>query len=159
MMQTKSLLIPPLAELLKKNCGSSDTFVQPRIPWKFIFPQAVWQIWLHRNNFIFKTGRINDSIHVQCIKKGVEFYAIIPGNTIKPPRTQIQVNWTKPNPSWVKLNTDGAIFGEPKKPSGGRCCNVVMEIGLLALLKSLAQCLVPWRSSGPLRMAWPWPSN
>nr|POF20642.1 hypothetical protein CFP56_51465 [Quercus suber] len=47
-------------------------------------------------------------IHM-CIKKGIEFYAIVPNFSIKPPRTQIQVKWLKPNPGWVKLNSDGPL--------------------------------------------------
>lgn len=56
---------------------------------------------------------------MQCIKKGVEFYAIVPGNSSKPPRSQIQVKWTTPNPGYVKLNTDRAICGVHGKAGGG----------------------------------------
>ena len=114
-----------LAEWLRKNCKSSISFAQYRIPWSFIFPQAVWIIWLHRNNYVFRNKRINESIHLQCIKKGVEFYAIVPDTSNRPPRTQIHVKWTKPNLGWVKLNTDGAVGGVPGKAGGGGvlCCS------------------------------------
>ena len=62
---------------------------------------------------------------MQCIKKGVEFYVVVPDTSNKPPITQIQVKWTKPNPGWVKLNTDGAVGGVPGKAGGGgvlHCC-------------------------------------
>lgn len=92
---------------------------------------------------------------MECIKKGVEFYANVPGNTCKPPRTQIQVKCMKPNPDWVKLNTDGAVFGVPIKASRGGLlrCN---DIGLQALLENLARCLASWRSFGLSRMACHW---
>ena len=53
-----------LMEWLKNNCESQDSLLQPRIPWKFVFPQAVWLIWLLRNRFIFQTGRKEPNIHV-----------------------------------------------------------------------------------------------
>ena len=43
----------PLTDWLKKNCGSCDTLVHPQIPWKSVFPQAIWLILLHQNSFIF----------------------------------------------------------------------------------------------------------
>ena len=104
----------PLTDWLKKNCGSCDTLMHPWIPWKSVFPQAVWLIWLRQNSFIFQTGRIDANIHVHCIKKRVEFFVIVPRNTNKPPRTQIQVKWSKPNPGWVKLNTNRAVLGTLK---------------------------------------------
>lgn len=38
----------------------------------------------------------------------------------------LETEWTKPNPSWVKLNADWVVFGEPKKAGRGgvlRCSN------------------------------------
>ena len=43
----------PSVDWIKNNCESHESLLQPCIPWKFVFPQAVWQIWLHRNRFIF----------------------------------------------------------------------------------------------------------
>ena len=37
----------------------------------------------------------------------------------KPCRVQIQVKWTKPPTGWVKLNTDGTMYGNPVKVGGG----------------------------------------
>nr|POE70900.1 putative ribonuclease h protein [Quercus suber] len=54
-----------------------------------------------------------------CLKKGVEFYAIVPNEPNKLSRVQVQVKWTKPSTGWVKLNTDGTMYGNPIKVSGG----------------------------------------
>ena len=54
----------PHAEWMRKNCESSISFAQYRIPWSFIFPQAVWIIWLHHNNYVFRNKRINESVHL-----------------------------------------------------------------------------------------------
>ena len=46
-----------------------------------------------------------------CLKKGVEYFAIVPNEPNKPSRVQVQVKWNKPLTGWVKLNTDGTIHG------------------------------------------------
>ena len=52
-------------------------------------------------------------------KRGAEFFAIVPENSKKPSRMQIQVKWIKPGQGWIKPNTDGAVFGDPRKADGG----------------------------------------
>ena len=54
-----------------------------------------------------------------CIKKGVEYSAIVPNEPKKLCRVQIQVKWTKPPIGWVKLNTNGTMYGNPVKVGGG----------------------------------------
>ena len=34
----------PLEDWLEKNCKASNMFPRPCIPWKILFPQAVWAI-------------------------------------------------------------------------------------------------------------------
>ena len=41
---------------LKLNYESKATFKHTLIPWKILFPQAVWLIRLHKNKYIFQTG-------------------------------------------------------------------------------------------------------
>ena len=56
----------------------------------------------------------------------MDFYAIVPNGPNKPSRVQVQVRWIKPPSGWVKLNTDGSVFGDPIKADGGgilRCNN------------------------------------
>ena len=133
-----------LAEWLKKNCESSPFFARPRIPWSFIFPQAVWLIWLHQNNYVFRTKRIQESIHLQCIKKGAEYYAVALDLSNKPPRTQIQVKWIKPNPGWVKLNTDGVVSGAPGKAGKGgvlRCSRGLWVAGFARKLGAVSSSM------------------
>lgn len=61
-----------------------------------------------------------------CLKKGMEFYAIVPNGPNKPSKVQVQVKWTKPLRGWMKLNTDGTMYGNPIKAGEGgvlRCSN------------------------------------
>nr|POE48311.1 putative ribonuclease h protein [Quercus suber] len=110
---------PNLDAWLKINCGINSMYPRPRMPWKILFPQVVWTLWLHRNKAIFQTGKIEVGTSACCVKKGMEFYAIVPNGPNKPRRTQIQVRWLKPPPRWTKLNTDGSVFGNLMKASGG----------------------------------------
>ena len=109
----------PLGVWLKINCESQDALTRPRIPWRIVFPQAVWLPWLHKNEFIFQSKRIDQGLYDQCIKRGAEFFAIVPENSNKPSKMQIQVKWIRPGQGWTKLNTDGAVFGDPKRAGRG----------------------------------------
>ena len=69
---------------------------------------------------------MEEGISALCLKKGVEFYAVVPNGPNKPSRVQVQVKWTKPSKGWVRLNTDGTMYGNPIKASRGgvlRCSN------------------------------------
>ena len=60
-----------------------------------------------------------EGMSLLCLKKGVEYYAIVPNKPNKPCRVQIQVKWTKLPIGWVKLNTYGTMYGNPVKVGGG----------------------------------------
>ena len=109
----------PLVEWLKNNYESHESLLQPCIPWKFVFSQAVRLIWLHRNRFIFQTWRKEPNIHAQSIKKIAKFFALVPDCSNKLPRVQIQISWKKPRTGQVKLNTNGVVFRNLKKAGGG----------------------------------------
>ena len=83
-------------------------------------PKAIWLIWLQRNKFTFQSRKIDPNTYSHCIKKGAEFFAIVPDDSNKPNRAQVQVKWKKPIPNWVKLNKEESIFGKPKKAGGRR---------------------------------------
>ncbi|KAK9983154.1 hypothetical protein SO802_032679 [Lithocarpus litseifolius] len=109
----------PLADWLEKYCGSAEFFPRPCIPWKILFPQALWIIWLQRNKAIFQERKVDSGLSALCIKRSAEFYALVPNSPNKPSRIHVQVKWSKPQIGWVKLNTDGSVFGDPMKAGGG----------------------------------------
>ena len=90
-----------------------------RIPWKILFPFAVWQLWLHRNGFIFSTGVIDMKFILLCVGKSTEFSAIVPNLQPKPPRTSISFKWEPPESGWIKLNIDGASNSNLGRAGGG----------------------------------------
>ena len=116
--QTWSFLIFP--QLIGQRNTTAQQFVhRPYIPWKILFPQTLWNIWLQWNKAIFQDRNVERGLSALCSKKSVEFYAIMPNNPSKSSRIQVHVKWSKPHPGWVKLNTDGLVFGDPKKAGGG----------------------------------------
>lgn len=101
------------------NCkaGVDSSFLG--ILWKILFLMGIWHLWIYRNNFDFRTGIIDRSIHSICIKSSIEFFSIgTRCKTIRPKNT-ILMSWEKPHEGWVKLNTNGSTLGNPRKAEGG----------------------------------------
>jgi ribonuclease HI len=104
---------------LEQNCTSNAHSVQHRLPWKTLFPFAIWQLWLHRNQFLFSKGIIDIGFLHQCVTKGVEFAAIVPNHLLRTPSIPKRIKWSKPAAGWVKLNTDGAYSSSCGLAGGG----------------------------------------
>ena len=89
------------------------------IPWKILFPIRVWNLWLHRNNCVFRTGKLERSYFKKSIKDSAKFFSI--GRNVKMPKAKIvvEVGWEKPPMGWAKLNTDGSAIGSTGRAGGG----------------------------------------
>ena len=76
-----------------------------------MFPIRVWNLWLHRNNCVFRTGKLERSYFKKSIKDSAEFFRV--GRNVKMPKAKIvvEVGWEKPPMGWAKLNSDGSAFG------------------------------------------------
>ena len=57
-----------VGEWLELNCktGMSPKFLG--IPWKLLFPMGVWQLWLHWDNYVFQTSKVDNLILKRCIQ-------------------------------------------------------------------------------------------
>ena len=102
-----------LEEWMKVNCSSKSTSRHHQLPWKIVFSFGIWQLWNQRNSLLFSSGTVTRNIQDFCIKKSVEFFAIVANKPNKNLRTNIQVKWTKPPVGWLKLNMDGFAVGNP----------------------------------------------
>ena len=84
-----------------------------------MFPIGVWNLWLHRNNYVFRTGKLERSYFKKSIKDSAEFFSV--GRNVKMPKAKIvvEVGWEKSPMGWVKLNSDGSAIGSTGSAGGG----------------------------------------
>jgi hypothetical protein len=104
---------------LENNCTSAAHSLQHCLPWKILFPFAIWQLWLHRNQFLFSRGTIDTTFLHRCVTKGAEFAAIVSNQLLRPSRIPKRIKWMKPDAGWVKLNTNGASSSSRGRAGGG----------------------------------------
>ena len=90
------------------------------VPWNLYFPLDIWNLWIHRNNFLFKENHPNPSIG-KAVSQAAEkyFFRAARNSIIKSSKLLIMVRWNKPSNGWVKLNTDGSALGNPGRARGG----------------------------------------
>ena len=88
-------------------------------PWKILFPMGVWNLWLHRNNFIFRTGKVDQSCFKKSIKDSVEFFSVRLNAKLPKAKSVIAMGWEKPPMGWAKLNSDRSAFGNTGRAGGG----------------------------------------
>ena len=86
----------PLGEWLKVNCKTDIVSMWMGIPWNILFPIGVWHLWLHRNNFVFRSGKLERAYFKKSIMAAAEFFSV--GRNAKVPKTRIvvEVGWVKP---------------------------------------------------------------
>ena len=109
----------PIEKWLELNCSTRAVSDHLGIPWKIVFPMGIWQLWLARNKFQFRTGVVDNLIQMKCIKESAKFFAIGAKDRCNKMKKVIQVAWEKPPLGWMKLNNDGSALGNPGKAGGG----------------------------------------
>ena len=58
---------------LWENC-CSNAMHQSLVPWRFVFPFAIWELWKHRNKVSFKNIPLNPMLCKLCINLAMEYY-------------------------------------------------------------------------------------
>ena len=84
-----------------------------------VFPFVVWFLWKHHNNVVFENIPLNMNLHSHCLSQALEFFFCVGKVRKVNQRSLIQVSWSKLPDEWFKLNTDGALGGNPGKAGGG----------------------------------------
>ena len=97
----------------------SKAMHQSSVPWRYIFPFAVWELWKHRNRVVFENIPLNIYLYRMCINQAMEFYYCVGKINEQRRLAGIQVRWEKPPSNWFKLNTDRASCGNPGRAGGG----------------------------------------
>ena len=60
-------------EWLWVNC-LSKAMHHSLVPWRYIFPSTVWELWKHRNKVVFENIPLNINLYRTCISQAMEFY-------------------------------------------------------------------------------------
>ena len=85
-----------LSEWLKTNCLAKDSISTNGIPWRCLFPFALWSLWKHRNRVAFENVSSDLRLSSSCIHQAREFFFCIgKGQKLKHHRV-IPVCWHKP---------------------------------------------------------------
>ena len=64
---------------LRVNCLSKAMY-QSLVPWRYIFPFVVWELWKHRNKVVFENIPLNINLYRTCISQVMEFYYCVGEN-------------------------------------------------------------------------------
>lgn len=104
-------------EWVRVNCLAYEKHSM-NIPWRFIFPQALWLLWKQRNEAVFNKGKLNERLHDICLQQATEFYALSMAPD-KEKKRQVLVGWSPPPGGFFKLNTDGSVSKNPGRAGVG----------------------------------------
>ena len=102
-----------LQEWLVYSGNSNLNGTAGNLPWKMLFPFALWNLWKSRNGSVFRGKNLYPDLAKEVVNQVREFmyYALTPRDLTR--RTIKGVKWEKSQVGWVKLNTDGASKGNP----------------------------------------------
>lgn len=88
--------------------NSNPSIPSTMLTWSQLFPYAIWNLWINRNN----NHENNSSNHVSIssvIKQAIE-YALLTTRESAPSKNIIcKTHWHKPRADWFKINIDGAF--------------------------------------------------
>ncbi|KAL0014850.1 hypothetical protein SO802_001919 [Lithocarpus litseifolius] len=109
-----------LVSISKNNldlCGWSERNLKPTsfheglVPWNVYFPFAIWNLWLHRNNVVFKGNHPKPGLGKSVSQAANEYFFCAARNGMLKRSKLIMVRWNRPSSGWYKLNTDGLALG------------------------------------------------
>ena len=95
-----------------------------KLPWKILFPFAIWNIWKYRNDFVINRKMQNLNLVTDIQNQAVEFMCCVSPLRELSWRIIKRVRWEKPPPGWAKLNTDGVVA---RNPGLERCGGLIRD--------------------------------
>ncbi|KAF7843689.1 reverse transcriptase [Senna tora] len=79
------------------------------IPWNTLFTYIIRNIWLNRNQLIFRNKPFLSHVTLRhSIQKATEHYFLVKPPSNPTPKETVMIKWTKPSPPFLKLNVDGS---------------------------------------------------
>jgi ribonuclease HI len=104
---------------LRANCTSSVIHPSSHIKWQTVFSFGLWNLWLRRNQVIFKLDTSFSNTPTSTLSFASEFFCLW-GNGKNPKNSHsITIKWLLSPSGWAKLNTDGASSRNPGIAGGG----------------------------------------
>ncbi|OMO85295.1 reverse transcriptase [Corchorus capsularis] len=103
---------------LKDNLLRKDYHQNPSIPFSLLFTHLLWEIWLERNQVVFKNVRVRENLVSRAFNKAVEFFSLT-GRIKRVQSISAPVSWKPPDQGWFKVNCDGSSLGNPGKAGAG----------------------------------------
>ena len=107
-----------LNDWIHSNCTVSSSHGH-NIPWQTIFSFGVWNIWLRRNQVVFKLDSPLSDLVANTISFALEFFYLIGSYSKVKNMVPMTIKWRSPSLGWFKLNTDGSFVGNPSIVGGG----------------------------------------
>ena len=114
-----------LQNWLHTNATSNSIIFHYQLPWKIYFTFLCWNLWLARNECIFKKQSYpQDQIIQKVVQCAIEFFfSVCPAKNIKIKIPRI-IKWNALPEPFIKLNTDGNSLGNLSLVGiGGLLCN------------------------------------
>ena len=107
-----------LNDWIHSNCIDSFTH-DHNIPWQTIFSFGIWNIWLRRNQVVFKPNSPFSNLVANTISFASEFFYLISRISKVKNMVPTPIKWSPPPLGWFKLNTNGSSLGNPGLAGGG----------------------------------------
>ena len=102
-----------LQDWLNVHGNTRTNYVGGKPPWNVVYSFAIWNIWMSGNNVVFNRKSQNPRLAAEITHQSLEFLYCV-ASPRGPGRSIIKrVRWERPPEGWCKLNTDGAILGNP----------------------------------------------
>ena len=83
----------------------------------FLF--TIWALWKNRNKIAFENSIPNPRLPIECINQVREYHFCMSKAKVATAKFAILVAWNKQKEGWLKLNSNGASFGNLGKVGGG----------------------------------------
>ena len=109
----------PVAEWLQVNCKTEVCSSFLGIPWRIIFIMSIWQIWIHKNDFVFRTGRPNQNLDKKSVQSSAEYFTIGMKTKIPLSKICIPVSWQKPPCGLGKIKHGWLYFRQSEQSRWG----------------------------------------
>ena len=81
------------------------------LPWKMVFPIAIWNIWKSRNAFIFNGKARSPNLVVEIVYQANEYLHCMASPRLEIHKITRYIRWERPKHGWKKLNTNRACMG------------------------------------------------